>query len=192
MGYLLLRLIAIAILCATSIAFCICALKLPRWLYHQTRPDVTYIGLLKVCTNGICEGIDGPSEYFSYTLIMMCFAVIFQFFTFVSVLMGIRVCYFNYIPDGCCQWDIFARFGLCSSLTALSIASILFLVGLTDAQDVWGGGFEVQWWFLVQTIKHEFKGAEIAAGQAMCHFFLSASMVMDFLGLWLLTGWCWW
>jgi len=182
MGYLLARLSITAILNVASISLCISALALPRWVYHRNLDSTTTQGLSRICTDGVCLS-QVISEYFSYTLIMVCFAVLVQIITLVSVLMGIRVHYLN-AADGFCQWDIVARFGLCSSLTSLCIASFLFSLGLQDSYDNYGGNFAFQG-ILVRNIRSD---SSLGAGPGPSHYFLSASIGLNVMCLFPLVG----
>ena len=184
MGYLLTRLVITALLNITSISLCISALVLPRWMYHVSQDSTTTQGLSRVCTDGGCLS-HVISEYFSYTLIMVCFAVLVQIITLISVLMGIRVHYLN-VADGFCQWDIVARFGLCSSLTSLCIASFLFALGLQDSYDNYGGNFAFQG-ILVRSVKND-SAVNLQAGPGCSHFFLNASIGLNVLCLFPLVG----
>lgn len=182
MGYLLARLSLTAILNVVSISLCVSALALPRWVHHHNLDSFTSQGLSRVCADGVCLS-HVTSEYFSYTLIMVCFAVLVQIITLVSVLMGIRVHYLN-AADGFCQWDIVARFGLCSSLTSLCIASFLFALGLQDSYNNYGGNFAFQG-ILVRTISSD---SHLSAGPGLSHYFLSASIVLNVMCLFPLIG----
>ena len=183
MGYLLARLSVTAILNMASIALCVSALALPQWVYHRNIDSITTQGLSRVCTDGVCLS-QVISEYFSYTLIMVCFAVLVQVITLVSVLMGIRVHYLN-AADGFCQWDIVARFGLCSSLTSLCIASFLFILGLQDSYDNYGGNFAFHMGILVRTTRSD---SLLMAGSGPSHYFLSASIGLNVMCLFPLIG----
>lgn len=182
MGYLLARLCVTAVLNVASVSLCICALVLPNWVYHRNQDNLTTQGLSRICTDGVCQS-HVISEYFSYTLIMVCFAVLVQIITLNSFLMGIRMHFLN-AADGFCQWDIVARFGLCISLTSLCIASFLFSLGLQDSYDSYGGNFVFQG-ILARKIRGD---GLLSAGPGTSHYFLSASIALNVLCLFPLVG----
>ena len=175
------RLIFTSLLSAASLSFSACSLALPQWIIHEHLTSDTLLGMSRVCTEGVCHN-EVISEYFSYTLILMCISMLVQLTTLLSLLMDVRSHVLN--VEGLCQWDIVAKFGVCSSLASLCIASFLFAWGVQESADRYGGNFELN--FVI--FKTQFYNNGLIAKAGMSHFFLSASIVLNVCTLFPLMG----
>ena len=175
------RLSLTALLSAASFAFCTCSLALPRWIVHENLSEATLLGMSRVCTKDSCQN-EVVSEYFSYTLILVCFSMLVQLTTLVSLLMDIRSHHLN--VEGLCQWDIVARFGVCSSLASLCMASFLFAWGVQESFDRYGGNFQLN--FVI--FKSQINNNGLMARPGLSHYFLSSSIVLNVATLLPLMG----